>query len=68
MKSQREYILDEIAFCQSMIDCPYYQSEGTCVTGCQTEPYCCTGIPVGGWEGNIAQLQDELEDLKDERE
>jgi hypothetical protein len=40
----------EADFARTMLNCPYYRDEGVCVTGCQSEPYCVTGQPKGGWE------------------
>lgn len=30
-------------------DCPWYKGEGTCATGCWTEPSCQTDEPINGW-------------------
>lgn len=34
---------------RDLSSCPYYRGEGTCTSGCQTEPSCVTDEPLGGW-------------------
>ena len=43
------YPQDEINFAKTMLACPWYRGEGSCVNGCTTEPYCETGCPSEGW-------------------
>lgn len=48
-----------------MIDCPYYQHGGKCLSGCWQEPVCVTDKPLHGWkrrtpDGRFAQKETEV--------
>lgn len=42
---------EEVDEARSMMACPYYVCEGTCESGCYSEPRCITDAPLDGWEG-----------------
>ena len=42
-----------------LADCPYYRGEGTCQSGCSSEPSCITDRPEEGWPSERARLLQE---------
>lgn len=56
-------VLDDICQALSALNCPYFQGNGTCISGCRDSPQCWEdGVPPMTLTHLIAELTDALQD------